>query len=106
MLNNKQEEPYNEIMVRLEEIIFEVSIILLTKKDLTEEAMQRVYSILEEMQSILKDENRIPKSLTSMLFAFYKRAEAEMSYRKPINSSQSNFIGHLQTYIGRIFGEN
>lgn len=104
MLNNSKE--YTNAYMELEEMISKVSIALLTKGKLVEEDLNSLYAKLIKMAEILANEKYLPKQLTSMLFQFYKRAEAEMSYLKPETANPSSLlVAYLQKYIGKILGE-
>ncbi|SEP04020.1 hypothetical protein SAMN04487895_11837 [Paenibacillus sophorae] len=102
MLN--EELKYKTMFTSLVSTIDEISVLILTKQEINEEKKKELYGELADISNLVESEIVIPKNLVSTLFNFYILVHSDAAFNQ--DKSSLFFLGHLQEYIEKIFGEN
>ncbi|MDT3425770.1 ferredoxin-fold anticodon binding domain-containing protein [Paenibacillus forsythiae] len=102
MLN--EDVKYKTMYTSLESAIDEISVLILTKQEIREDKKKDLYRKLADVSNLLESETVIAKDLAALLFNFYILVHSDVSISQ--DKSSLFFLGHLQEYIEKIFGEN
>lgn len=106
MVMSNNGKSFDTLFASLEDSAYEIMEKLLTKQELSEKELEILYSDLEEISFLFKNEKYLPKKLTSLLFKLYLAAETERRYLKKDNKDPLIYlVAHLQSHLTTIFGE-
>lgn len=100
MITNTETE---KICTYIDEMIVDLLVPARTEKKINQEVFHRFYTLLEEIEKQVKNEEYIPRKITGMLFFIYRSLSDEAAY---CNYNDDLFMAaaKLEDMVDKIFG--